>query len=189
MKRPGFYEGVGVALVAAIGGGILFTALTTMFAGGFVLRVLVAGMGLLYLLYLLRRSEERVGRLTTLVVWVVAAAGIWLLGLSLPLYVIAHLGLLWLGRSLYFYSSLFSAFADLGLLGLGLAGAVWALFGTGNPFLSFWCFFLIQALFVFIPSHWKRSNKSLATSTEVEDRFQHAHRVAEASLTRLSAVR
>ncbi len=189
MKRPGFFEGVGVAIVASAVGGVLFGVLTPLFAGGFVLRVLIAGLGFLYVLYLLRRSDERVGRITTLSIWTMAAVAIWLLGLSLPLYLLAHLGLIWLVRSLYFYSSLFSAFADLGLVVFGFAAAVWAALETGNLFLSFWCFFLVQALFVLIPGSLKRKVGKGASTLDADDRFLHAYRVAETALTKLSTVR
>jgi hypothetical protein len=188
MKRPGFFEGVGVALVASVAGGVLFSMLVTLFAGGFVLRVLIAGLGLLYILYLLRRSDERVGRITTVALWWVVAASIWFMDLSLSLYLGAHLGLIWLIRSLYFHTGLFSAFADLGLVALGLVAAVWAALESGNLFLSFWCFFLVQALFVLIPDRWKRQT-ARGNRIDPEDRFQRAHRVAEAALTRLSTVR
>lgn len=189
MKRPGFMEGVGVALVATIGGGVLFSALTTVFVADFILRLLIAGMGLLYVLYLLRRSGEKVGRFTSMSVWLAAVVGIWLMGLSLPLYLMAHLGLIWLLRSLYFYSSLISALVDMGLVLFGLAAAVWAMLQTGNLFLSVWSFFLVQALFVFIPNTWKRSGKSVTAVKVAEDRFQLAHRTAQAALSKLSTQR
>ncbi|MES9826589.1 MAG: hypothetical protein ABW127_19395 [Candidatus Thiodiazotropha endolucinida] len=189
MKRPGFLEGVGVALVATIGGGVLFSALTTVFVTDFVLRLLITMMGLLYVIYLLRRSGEKVGRITSMSVWLAAAIVVWLMGLSLPFYLMAHLGLVWLIRSLYFYSSLISALADMGLVLFGLAAAVWAVLQTGNLFLSVWSFFLVQALFVFIPNTWKRSSKPAAAVESADDRFQLAHRTAEAALTKLSTVR
>ncbi|MEJ2692955.1 MAG: hypothetical protein P8166_07825 [Candidatus Thiodiazotropha sp.] len=189
MKRPNFMEGIGVALAASIGGGLLFGMLTTVFAGGFVLRLLIAGMGLLYVLYLLQRSGEKVGRITAPAVWLLIASALGLLGLSLPFYLMAHLGIVWLIRSLYFYSSLFSALADLGLVLFGVAAAAWALVETGNLFLSFWSFFLVQALFALIPNSWKRSGKPVESAAGAEDRFLLAHRAAEAALTKLSTVR
>ncbi len=189
MKRPGFFEGVGVALAASIGGGVLFTVLAGLFAGGFVLRGLVALLGLLYVSYLLRRSKERVGRVTTLSLWLVAALGIWLLGLSLPLFLLAHLGLIWLVRSLYFHAGLIAAFADLGLLLFGLAAAVWAWLETGSLGLSFWCFFLVQALFVLIPAQLRRGRSRSPASAAEADPFQQAYRTAEAAVTRLSTRR
>ena len=189
MKRPSFMQGVGVALVATLGVGVLFSALTTVFVTDFVLRLLIAGMGLLYVLYLLRRSGEKVGRFTSMSVWLAAAVGIWLMGLSLPLYLMAHLGLIWLLRSLYFYSSLISALVDMGLVLFGLAAAVWAMLQTGSLFLSVWSFFLVQALFVFIPNTWKRASKPVTAVNVAEDRFQLAHRTAQAALTKISTQR
>ncbi|MCU7917982.1 MAG: hypothetical protein KZQ95_06440 [Candidatus Thiodiazotropha sp. (ex Epidulcina cf. delphinae)] len=187
MKRPGFFEGVGVALAVSIVGSVLFSVLATLFAGGFVLRGLIAALSLLYLLYLLKRSEERVGRITTLTAWLAAALGIWLLGLSLPLYLLAHLGLVWLVRSLYFHAGLIAAFADLGLALFGVAAALWAWLTTGSLGLSLWSFFLVQALFVLIPARFKRRKELSAGSQAEADRFQHAYRVAEAAVSKLSS--
>jgi hypothetical protein len=189
MKRPSFLQGVGVALLATIGGGVLFSALTTVFVSDFVLRLLIALTGLLYVLYLLHRSGEKVGRITSISAWLFAVAVIWLMGLSLPLYLIAHLGLVWLIRSLYFYSSLISALVDFGLVLFGLASAVWAVLQTGNLFFGVWCFFLVQALFVVIPTTWKRSSKQSTVTNSSEESFQHAYRTAEAALTKLSTLR
>jgi len=46
MKQPTFFEGAVVALIASVAGGVLYTALTTQFAGGAVLRLLIAGIAL-----------------------------------------------------------------------------------------------------------------------------------------------
>ncbi len=189
MKRPTFFEGAGVALAASVAGGVLFTVLATVFAGGFVLRGLIASLGLLYVLYLLRRSKERVGRVTTLAVWLAATLSIWLLGLSLPGYLLAHLALIWLVRSLYFHASLIATFADLGLVLFGLASAVWAWLVTGSLGISLWCFFLVQALFGLIPASIKRrSALSVAASAET-DPFQRAYRTAEAAVSKLYSAR
>ena len=40
---------------------------------------------------------------------------------------------------------------ELGLMGLSTFVALWVWLSTGSLFLSLWCFFLMQALFVFIP--------------------------------------
>ncbi len=186
MKRPGFLEGVGVALVAGIGGGVLFGALTSVLAAGFVLRLLIAAAGGAYLLYLLRRSDEKVGRITTLTAWVLTSAIIGLLDIGLPLYLLIHLGLLWLIRSLYYHASLISALADLGLVALGLAAALWAIFETDNLFLGLWSFFLVQALFAAIPVDWKKSSNPAAPGQAAPDTFLHARRIADEALRKLS---
>ena len=185
MKTPTFLEGVGVALAASVAGSVAHTALSTL-AGGGVLRLVVAGLALGYVAYLLARSPERVGRVTALVGWGVVATVIWLAAPPLALYLLLHLGALWLLRSLFFHSSLLSAAMDLGLSVLALAAGIWAVVHAGSLLLGLWCFFLVQALFVFIPSSLARP--SGAGRPEGEDPFEHAHRVAEAAVRRLTSV-
>lgn len=189
MRQPSFFEGVAVAMTAALFGSVLYTALSPFSSSDGLLRLLVAGIGLSYVVYLLVRSREPVGRITALACWVLVAGSAWLIQLSLPLYLLVHLGLIWFLRSLYFYSSLFSALVDLVLTGLGLATGIWAAIQTGSLFLSLWCFFLVQALFVAIPATMNRKPASGSLERDREDRFQYAHRVAESALRRLSSIR
>lgn len=187
MKKPTFPEGVAVAITASLAGSILYTALETVFPGVPVLRLLIAGIGLAYVVYLLGRSPERVGRVTAAAAWLVMAGLLWFVKPPLLLYVLGHLAAIWLIRSLYFYSSALSALADMGLNGLGLAAAIWAVTRTGSVFLGIWCFFLVQALFVFIPENASRKPGTGPTGDGSEARFQHAYRVAEAAVRKLSS--
>lgn len=188
MKRPTFFEGVAVALAASAIGAVLFPVLGSVFSATSVLRLLIAGMGLAYVLYLLGRSRERVGRIIAVLLWVLAASVTWFMHPPLMPYVLVHLGLIWLVRSLYFYSSMISALADLGLNGLSVAAAIWAATQSGSLFLSVWCFFLVQALFVAIPTCVNPKPKERRPDQDSEDRFQHAHRAAEAAVRKLSSV-
>jgi hypothetical protein len=187
MKRPTFFEGVGVALAASLTGGVLFSVLATVFAGGAVMRVLIAGLGLAYVLYLLRRSRERVGRIVVVAAWLSAAAVIGLLHPPLVLYLLLHIGLIWLIRSLYFYNSALSSLADLALTGLAVTAAVWALTVTGSLLLGLWCFFLVQALFVTIPDNLPRKPVAPPSVAGGDDHFEHAHQVAQAALRKRSS--
>jgi hypothetical protein len=148
-----------------------------------VLRFVVAGLGLAYVVYLLRRNEERVGRVVATALWLVAALALWIFEPPALLYLAAHLGLVWLVRSLYFHSSLLTALADLGLVALGFAAAVWAASETHSVALSVWTFFLVQALFIAIPA--RIAATAAAASDIPEDRFQRAHLAAEAALRRM----
>jgi hypothetical protein len=188
MKRPSFFEGVTVAVVASLVAGACFAALTTLLPSGSVLRFIVAGLGLAYIIYLLSRNEERVGRITTIALWLVGAIALWLLQLPFPAFLCAHLGLVWLVRSLYFHSSLLTALADLGLVALGLAAAVWSATRSHSAALSVWCFFLVQALYVAIPARIAATGDK-ADKSVPEDRFHHAHQAAEAALRRIHSVR
>jgi hypothetical protein len=188
MKPPTFVEGVMVATAASIAGGVLFAAMTAVFTGGNLLRLLIAGLGLAYVIYLLSRSSERVGRITALVSWLAAAAAVWLLAPSLPVYLLLHVGMIWVIRSIFFYSSVLSSLADLGLNGLSAAAAVWAGIQTGSAFLSIWCFFLTQALFVAIPWDMGGNKPKPARGAAAVDRFEQAHREAQAALRKFSSL-
>ena len=186
MKRPTFVEGAVLALIAALGGTLAYAACTLVMPGAAALRLLVAGLGFGYLLYLLGSSRERVGRLTTLALWLTAAGLLWLLSPPLALYLLAHLAMIWVVRSLYFHQGLLAVLADLGLAGLGLIAALGAYLHTGSLFLSLWCLFLVQALFVSIPS---RAEISDSDASVEEERFRRAHRAAEAAVHKLSSIR
>jgi len=186
MKRPGFAEGAGVALVLSGAGAALYAVLALGAAGG-ALRLVVALAGLAYVWYLLARSRSRVGRLTTLAAWAVLAAACWWFIDSPALYLLAHVGVLWLVRSLYFHSNTLAAIADLGLNVLAAAAAVWAASRTGSVFAALWCFFLVQAAFVLIPARLGRRQPGNAAIPD--DRFGRALRNAETAVRRLTTIR
>jgi hypothetical protein len=188
MKRPGFMEGVALALGVSVLASVLFTVLGPVFGSAAILRLLIAASSLAYISYLLSRSQERVGRVTTLAAWTVLAFALWWLEPPLLLYVLGHAGFIWLIRSLYFHAGVLSALADLGLNGLALTAAVWATLQAGSLFLSLWCFFLVQALFTGIPKRIGRTPQDRQPDPDDEDRFQHAHRVAEGALRRITSV-
>lgn len=185
MKSPSFLEGALLALIAALAGTLIYSALAWALPADSALRLVVAGLGIGYLLYLLGRSAERVGRVTILSLWLTLSALLWLLVPPLPLYLAAHLAMGWAGRSLYFHQSLLGALADLGLTGLGLIAALGAYLHTGSLLLSLWSLFLVQALFVFIPSRASRLDDSLDGN---EDGFRRAHQAAQAAVHRLSSM-
>jgi hypothetical protein len=188
MKSPTFLEGVLVALTASLAGSALYAVLAPSFGSTAMLRLLVAGIGLGYLLYLLRRGRERVGRITVVAIWSLAALVLWLLHPPFSLYLMVHIGLIWLVRSLYFYASVLSALTDLALSGVALATAVWAATHTGSLLLSVWCFFLLQALFVAIPHEPGAKGARQRSAAALDDRFQQAHRAAEAAIHKLSSI-
>ena len=185
MKQATFFEGVGIALIASIAGTAGFVVLSSVFAGGGIFRLLIAGMSLVYILYLLARSQERVGRITAITIWLIVSIVSWLFVPSILLYILIQLSMVWLVRSLYFYSSVLSSLADLALTGIGLAVAIWTWLTTRSLFLSIWCFFLVQALFVLIPRKLARTRDRQVACSHSNDPFERAHRAAEMALRKL----
>ena len=184
-RMPSLGVGLLAALILSAGGAALLAALTPWLGLGVALRAVIALLGLAYALYAIGRSGERVGRITTLVCWLVVACGAWLAGLPLVAYVLVHLGAVWLVRSLYYYSGLMPALADLGVTLLGAAFAVSAAQRADSAWLAFWCFFLVQAFHVSIPASLTRGSALEAP----DDAFARAHRAAEAAVRRLSSAR
>ena len=185
LPAPSFVEGVVVALVVALAGTLAYSAFSLALAGEEALRLVTAGLGLGYLLYLLGRSPERIGRIVVLVSWGAVTVLLWVLSPTLSIHLLVHLAMICAARSLYFHQRPLAAVADLGLTGVGLIAAVGAYLHTGSLFLSLWSLFLVQALFVFIPP---RSSISKADEEENEG-FRRAHRAAEEAVQRLSSTR
>ena len=184
-RLPSLGTGLAAAFVLSACGAALLAALSPWLGGGTALRAVVALLGFAYVVHAMVRSGERVGRLTTVACWLAAAGGVALLDLPLAGYVLAHLGAVWIVRSLYYYSGLLPALADLGLGALGAAFAVWAAQRSGSAWLALWCFFLVQAFHVLIPRSLTR--RAAPAREGGEDRFARAHRAAEAAVRRLTS--
>lgn len=185
MRKPGFFEGVGVALVAAFVGAAGFFTLNTYFYHPLLLQFFITTGSFSYILYLLWRSQETTGRISVVTAWLALSGLCWILSPSLSVYLLFQLALIWLLRSLYFHSSVLVALTDMGLIVLGLLAAVWTWFNTQSPFLSIWCFFLIQSLFVLLPKHiglGKQEPRKVFTN----NRFEQAHRSAEIAIRQLA---
>lgn len=185
MNRPGFLHGVIVAAILAFFASAIVATLTPFAGLGAVVRLVIPMLGLAYLLYLLNRTTERLGRVTTLTLWTAMAAVTWWIAPPLPLYVLIHVGAVWLVRSLYFYSGIMPALMDLGLNALSVSAAVWAITRSGSVFLATWCFFLVQALFVAIPPAVQRTAKPEMNTAVDNDSFERARRQADAALRQL----
>ena len=184
-RNPSLGLGLGAAFVASACGAALIAALAPWFGGASAVRAVIALLGFAYVSYVISRSGERVGRITTVACWLAIASGAWLLGLPLAGYVLLHVGLIWLVRSLYYYSGIVPALADLGLSLLGAAFAAWAAQRSGSVWLALWCFFLLQAFHVLIPASLAQRGK--AAPAAADDTFARAHRAAEGAVRRLSS--
>ncbi len=183
MRRPGFLEGVAVALAASILGSGSFVLLAPVLGRADALGVVVALAGLGYLLYLLRRGRARVGGVSMVALWLVITGFVAVLEPPLAVQVLAQLVPAWLSRALWFHRGVLPALMDLGLVAAGLAAAAWAAHSTASLALAIWCLMLVQAAFVFIPGRPARSGAN--RRTDPADPFQHAHRAAERALHRL----
>ncbi len=176
-------SGVVVALVFAAVGAAAFAALTPVMGSDLAIRTIATVLGGAYVLYLLTRSQERSGRVVTVAAWLTGAVLASLFVVSLPMLLVCHVAMIWLVRALYFHGSFVTALLDLGVAALALAAAIWAARSSGSMFLIVWCFFLVQALFVVLPSNLAAP----AHASRADDEpFKRAYRSADAALHRLA---
>ncbi len=183
MKTASFNEGLLVAFISSLAGTVIYYLLSAFVADSYLFRLLISMGSFAYVLYLLSRSQTPVGRVSTMVAWVLVSSVLWFYWPPAAVFILVNVSIIWLVRSLYFYSSVVSALADLGLNLLSIAAAYWAAQQTGSLFLSIWCFFLTQAMFVAIPKNLLATNKP---KLPADDRFRSAHRAAQSALTKLS---
>lgn len=186
MKAPGLIDGVLIAALIAVGAGIAGLLLGGFVGLGSLFNLVLPAATLVYLLYLLRRSETRVGRVVVISGWAIASLAGWLLDLALLQQVLMQAGLVWLTRSLYFHSSLLSALLDLALVAGGLLTGAWALVNTGSLAAALWSFFLLQALFGWIPAFTPQQPDDPFYRRDDSSRFQSAHRVAIDAVRKLT---
>ncbi len=185
MKRPTFLHGVIVAGVLGFFASAVVATLTPFVGLATVIRLVIPALGLAYLLYLFSRSNERLGRVIALTLWFAMAVVSWWIAPPLPVYLLIHVGAIWLVRSLYFYSGLLPALLDLGVSTLSISATVWAVTRSGSVFLATWCFFLVQALFVAIPPRIKKRQELQHSRAPDNDHFEQAKRRADRALQQL----
>lgn len=186
MNRPTFYEGVKVAVLAAVLGSVGFTLLPAIVGTATALRLLFAGLTLAYLLYLLWRSGEATGRVVTLTAWVLLTGVSWAWTPDPVLFLAGQVALIWLVRALYHQPGPLAALLDLGLSLFALAAGLWAFAQAGSMLLAIWTYFLVQALFVAIAAAGRQGPSASPDEERQPDRFQQAHRQAETALRRLA---
>ena len=188
MKRPGFAEGVLVALAGAVAAGAAWPLLLTLLTAPAAARVLLAMLAGGYLGYLVVRGRLRVGRVTAVAGWCGMSALLAVLDPPLAVHVLAHGSVVWLVRSLAFHRGVIAPLADAGLLLLGAAAGGWAMWQTHSPAMAAWCLLLVQAAFPRLPRDLRRPAGSGDAATH-DDRFDRAHRAAETALARLASHR
>jgi hypothetical protein len=186
MKTPGIIDGVLVAIVIS-----LYAAAASLILGAIVthatlFNLVLCGSTLIYLIYLLKRSKAKVGRIVVIAGWAAASLGCWLLDIPLFTQVLIQAGIIWLVRSLYFHRSILTAALDFGLVSAGLAASAWAMVNTGSLGGALWSFFLLQALFCWIPDLARKQPGDIYHQQHDQSSFQSAHRVALDAVRKLT---
>jgi hypothetical protein len=186
MKASPLMRGIFFAFVSSLVSCIIYYALAPFFTANFLIKLISSMLSFSYIVYLLYLSKERVGRVTVLVLWTVLVITVGYFLSPISLFILTQLIAIWLIRSLYYYSSFIASFADLLLNGLSVASAFLAFNQTGSLFLTLWCFFLTQALFVLIPNQFTKQRVNKSPFLNNDNNFQQAYRTAEVAVKQLS---
>jgi hypothetical protein len=185
MKYPGIIDGVLAAGIIAVGTGIAALAFGGFTSLGALLNLVLPWAALAYLVYLFKRSDARTGRVVAIAAWAVVSLACWLFDAHVSQQALAQAGIIWLVRSLYFHNSMLAALLDLGLVAAGLVAGAWALLNTGSAAAALWSFFLLQALFCWVPAFVPGRAETRRDGGESAS-FQAAHRVAVDAVRKLS---
>lgn len=184
MNRPTLIQGVGTAILISA---LAFAAdrVLNALAGGDPTPKGIAALALAaYLITLAGKNRGRAGGITLGLLCVLLLGLGYLSGATVSGMVVGGAVLIWLVRSMTFYSSLIAAAADalIGLLALG--AAAWAVSAGGGVVALLWCFFLVQALHAMIPS---RVGPKVTRHRRASggDRFSRAHGAAETAIEAL----
>ncbi len=184
MSAPSFWRQAGVGLGLATVAAIAWFVLVPFVGAAGLARASIVGLAAAYLALLVPELEARIGRVVVMAGWLALTLafaifdphpGVWLFGAVV---------LVWLVRCLYRYDGLTGAFADAALSAFAALTAVAIAAHTRSVFLSVWGFFLVQALFVLIPT--RRHATPTNATPDADDAFGRAYRTAEAALRRMS---
>jgi hypothetical protein len=177
-----------VSLIAAA----VAVTLSYLMPAAFIARLVISGIGLAVVVRAIARSDEKTGRVVTLVVWLLATVAVWLAGVGLATFIVVQLILTWLVRSLFFHSRFVEAGLDLGLTLLATSFAIFAAVRTDSVFLAAWSFLLVQALHVAIPglvSRWTTPKEKEIGLGDPNRGFADAFKAADEALHRIAGQR
>jgi hypothetical protein len=192
VPKTSFLGEVAFGFVISLVAAAVALSLSYLMPAPFVARLVVAALGLAVVVRAISRSGERTGRIVTLAIWVVVAAAVWGAGVALPTFIVVHVTLAWLVRSLFCYARIIEAGCDFGLTLLALSFAVFAAVRTDSVFLAAWSFLLVQALHVAIPGLVARWTEPKARDLPLGDPnrgFADAFKAADEALHRIAGQR
>lgn len=184
MKRPTLLYNIGIAVIMTVVALLAGSVLRSFFSGSLVSVLTLSLLTIIYIGHLLSGSGIRAGKITLGLICLTVLIATIFMKVNLSTLLIISIGLIWITRSLLYYSSFLPAIADMGLCMMSLAGAIWGFFISGSVAAAIWCFFLTQALSALIP---KRFNRHLSTeTTSGQDRFNQAYQSAETAIRHLA---
>lgn len=184
MKRPSLLQNIGLAIVLTIvaaAAGILFLGI---FSSAVSSKLVIILVTLVYLVRLVSRSQLRAGKLILNLLCLVLLIGGGLFFEQSESLVVMATVMIWMIRSLLYYSSIFTACADLVLCLMSLVGFALSFNSSHSIAVAVWSFFLIQALHSLIPERFGETEHAAEEDQSVH-RFDRAYQSAEQAIRQI----
>ena len=182
MKVSSLLQHIGIALALTCLATINNFILRQFFTGSLSAKLNISVIVFLYLAYLIWQSRLTAGRPTLLFIDISTLSIFLLASLHTETLFLMSLFLIWLNRSLLYYSSVLPVLADLCLCLFSAFVVYWLLFNGNSLITAVWCLLLLQALHSLIPGKKKSTKQQQASPS---DNFDHAFQSAESALQRL----
>ncbi len=183
MRRAGFVEAVGVALLCAVAAGAGYHLGQLVLSPYEASRAVILSVGFVYACYLLLRSSRRDGRVLAFTAWALASGVTAVVDPPVLFYLLTQLLMFWLIRVMCHHRRVLHGVLDGGIGLLSLGAALWALAGSGSVALACWSLLLCQALFTLLQDADVARD---VPAGELGERFDRARRGAEMALRRVS---
>jgi len=162
------------------------------------LRATISATALIYISYLLHRSGAAFGKVSIICLYLLSVLALLYLWPSIVTYALCHVVFIWLVRTVYFQDNFLYALADLGFSAISFAATLVAIQHSQSIFMSFWCFFLGQALILPVLHYFFQKHASKYKSNPLHYQgkrddanthqlFHQAHRSAQDALTKLAS--
>ena len=142
MKVSSLLRHIGIAMMLSS----LAAIVETIFTGLLSSKLNISLIVFLYLTYLIWQSHLAAGRITLLVFNLCVLLICLLTGMPFVTLLWVYLAIIWLNRSILYYSSQLAILADLGLCLFSASIAYWLLFNGYGLVSVLWCLLLLQSL-------------------------------------------
>ena len=194
MSTLSFFRGALVALVLSISASLIYFATTMIFTSDLAIRATISSVTFAYVLYLLSRTDTAFGKLSFVSFYLISSALLlmfWPVTLEHALF---SVGFIWLVRTVYYHSNFYYALVDLMFSVVSFMAALGAIAQSHSIFMSFWSFFLTQALILPILHHFFNKGVLFGQQNDAcqphgngsEQRFYQAHNNAKQALVKLA---
>lgn len=182
MKSPGLFSGILLSVGACAMALPILTIMMPLLGWYFGFKILMVALLALYTIYLVSNSKGKAGIVLFLFLSGLLTVGAVLLPISLLVIAGLCVMVIWMARSILFQKNLMGSVCDLILCFVGLSLAWISYTATRSHIMAIWTFFLVQALFVLIPS---LSPFGPSEAVVESDSFSKAHQVAEEAFARI----